>query len=71
MSFGFGPSFERSFRPSAVAAAFCGASASGCRNSWTADWMFDGSVESSFVPVSPWSLTWLKLPDGSPYAKYA
>ena len=63
---GLGPFFECSLRPVAAAVAFSGASTSGCRNSWTAAWMFDGSVCSSFVPVIPSILTWTKFPAGSP-----
>ena len=48
------------------AVAFSGASMSGCWNSLTAAWMFDGSVTRSFVPVSPSSLTWTKFPEGRP-----
>ena len=64
--FGLGPFLDLSFRPSAVAVAFAGASTSGCRNYCTAAEMFDGSVDSSFVPTRPPILTWLKFPDGSP-----
>ena len=63
---GLGPFFERSLRPVAAAVAFSGASTSGWRNSWTAAWMFDGSVCSSFAPVIPPILTWTKFPAGSP-----
>ena len=62
----FGPFFDLSLRPRAVAVAFCGASTSGWRNSWTAAEMLDGSVLSSFVPVRPSIFTWLKFPDGRP-----
>ena len=63
---GLGPLFSAPAPFSARAVAFVGASMSGCWNSLTADWMFDGSVRSSLQSRSAPRLTWKKFPDGKP-----